>query len=92
MKTGLQPNAQHTMKASDTSSDEGGLFTVMLSSTWKSSADDERVREGIDMVLAMSWAMSRERDLQHGPVFADYAHYSGSVLHDHGEKGTMFLR
>lgn len=92
MKTGLQPNAQHTRQASHTNFDEGELFTIMLSSTWMSSADDGRVREGIDMVLAMSWAMSRERDLQHGSVFAEYAHYSGSVLHDHGEKGTMLLR
>ncbi|KAH7389439.1 hypothetical protein DE146DRAFT_664117 [Phaeosphaeria sp. MPI-PUGE-AT-0046c] len=92
MKTIVQLNAQHALQATDADPDESGLFTIMMSSTWKSSADDGRVREGIDMILEKSWAMSRERDLQHSSISADLVYYSGSVLHSYDEKGATLLR
>jgi hypothetical protein len=88
-----QPNARGSKQVIDTESEREVLSTVLLSSIWNLTADDGRVRGGIDMILAKTWAMSRERHLQYGSVFADYAtnaHYAGSVLHDYGGNYTMF--
>lgn len=86
----IQPKARVNNEVNEIELERGMLFTAMLSSTWTSLADDKRVRGGIDMILAKCWAMSRKRHLQYGSIFADYANYSGSVIHGYGGKKTKF--
>jgi hypothetical protein len=68
------------------------VFTVMLSPTWKSSADDERIHQGIDRILTRCWAMTNEKGLLHRSIFSTHAYYEGNVFQEHGEKGLAMLQ
>jgi hypothetical protein len=84
------PNAQGI--ADHLNPDDIPLFTVMLSPSWKSSTDDERIHRGIDRILAKCWAMTNEKALQHDSIFSTNAYYERNVFQEHGEKGLVMLQ
>lgn len=68
----------HTINGSP--ADFGPFFTAMLSPSWKLLADDDRIRLGVDRILAASWAMTRENGRVQGSIFSNHAYYDGNVF------------
>jgi hypothetical protein len=54
----------------------------MLIPSWKLLADDDRIRLGVDRILAASWAMTRENGRVQGSIFSNHAYYDGNVFQD----------
>jgi hypothetical protein len=72
-------------------SDVGPFFTVMLSPSWKLPADEDRVRLGLDRILATSWAMTSEKGRIQGSIFSKHAYYNGNVFQNDGRNSSKNL-
>ncbi|KAH5563420.1 hypothetical protein HBI26_180750 [Parastagonospora nodorum] len=72
--------------------EDGPLLIMMLNPTWNSFADDERIHDGVERLLAMSRLMADEKGLLHRYVFTNYAYYKENVFKGYGEKSLAALR
>jgi hypothetical protein len=78
--------------AKDIDPEDGPLLIVMVNPTWNSAADDERIHQGVERLLAKSRGMAAERGLLHRYIFTNYAYYKENVFEGYGEKSLAKLR
>jgi hypothetical protein len=81
----LDISRQATNTISEPLRDVGPLYNVMLSPSWQLSADDDRIRLGVDRILATSWAMTSEKGRVQDSVFSNHAYCEGNVFQSNGE-------